>query len=374
MYDGRKVSRTGRQMLRQTLLKTGKCRANVGNTQEKLNMEKIRIPWENGTKEIPLFCDGQEVLTYVLEPLCDGEELSATALIKALSKDNEKTESQNRAFEQRFRELIDSSECLIEFMSAQMERSIKEDKECYLDEDAWNKYTERMTNASDALDSIRSEIRKAYEDESFIDKAKLMCAMIFLNERSSTLFKMLGFFGANKLLRKNGNKGTFSELMFLAKDMIEIVTYMYNIMVHEALSDYIFSDTAKEKVPVDGKLLSYGEILSRLRVYRYIEASEITERSSKLCEELRQLFPDKENTSRSLTEDLTKLYDRRDRFVKSLQDQEISIEEIYSIGTVETEKAQKAAGIFLPNIFQYDAAELMAVLPKKAEPAPEQER
>ena len=71
-------------------------------------MEKIRIPWENGTKEIPLFCDGQEVLTYVLEPLCDGEELSATALIKALSKDNEKTESQNRAFEQRFRELIDS--------------------------------------------------------------------------------------------------------------------------------------------------------------------------------------------------------------------------------------------------------------------------
>ncbi len=337
-------------------------------------MEKIRIPWENGTKEIPLFCDSQEVLTYVLEPLCDGEELSATALIKALSKDNEKTESQNRAFEQRFRELIDSSECLIEFMSAQMERSIKEDRECYLDEDAWNKYTERMTNASDALDSIRSEIRKAYEDESFIDKAKLMCAMIFLNERSSTLFKMLGFFGANKLLRKNGNKGTFSELMFLAKDMIEIVTYMYNIMVHEALSDYIFSDTAKEKVPVDGKLLSYGEILSRLRVYRYIEASEITERSSKLCEELRQLFPDKENTSRSLTEDLTKLYDRRDRFVKSLQDQEISIEEIYSIGTVETEKAQKAAGIFLPNIFQYDAAELMVVLPKKAEPAPEQER
>ena len=337
-------------------------------------MEKIRIPWENGTKEIPLFCDGQEVLTYVLEPLCDGEELSATVLIKALSKDNEKTESQNRAFEQRFRELIDSSECLIEFMSAQMERSIKEDRECYLDEDAWNKYTERMTNASDALDSIRSEIRKAYEDESFIDKAKLMCAMIFLNERSSTLFKMLGFFGANKLLRKNGNKGTFSELMFLAKDMIEIVTYMYNIMVHEALSDYIFSDTAKEKVPVDGKLLSYGEILSRLRVYRYIEASEITEHSSKLCEELRQLFPDKENTSRSLTEDLTKLYDRRDRFVKSLQDQEISIEEIYSIGTVETEKAQKAAGIFLPNIFQYDAAELMVVLPKKAEPAPEQER
>lgn len=337
-------------------------------------MEKIRIPWENGTKEIPLFCDSQEVLTYVLEPLCDGEELSATVLIKALSKDNEKTESQNRAFEQRFRELIDSSECLIEFMSAQMERSIKEDREYYLDEDAWNKYTERMTNASDALDSIRSEIRKAYEDESFIDKAKLMCAMIFLNERSSTLFKMLGFFGANKLLRKNGNKGTFSELMFLAKDMIEIVTYMYNIMVHEALSDYIFSDTAKEKVPVDGKLLSYGEILSRLRVYRYIEASEITEHSSKLCEELRQLFPDKENTSRSLTEDLTKLYDRRDRFVKSLQDQEISIEEIYSIGTVETEKAQKAAGIFLPNIFQYDAAELMVVLPKKAEPAPEQER
>lgn len=337
-------------------------------------MEKIRIPWENGTKEIPLFCDGQEVLTYVLEPLCDGEELSATALIKALSKDNEKTESQNRAFEQRFRALIDSSECLVEFMSAQMERSVREDRERYIDEDAWNKYTERMTNASEALDSIRAGMQKAYEDASFIDKAKLMCAMIFLNERSSTLFRMLGFFGANKLLRNNGNKGTFSELMFLAKDMIEIVTYMCNIMVHEALSDYIFSNTAKEKVPVDGKLLSYGEILSRLRVYRYIEASEITERSRKLCEELRQLFPDKENTSRSLTEDVTKLYDRRDRFVKSLQDQEISIEEIYSIGTAETEKAQKAVGMYLPNIFQYDAAELTAILPKKAEQEPEPER
>lgn len=123
-------------------------------------MEKIRIPWENGTKEIPLFCDGQEVLTYVLEPLCDGEELSATALIKALSKDNEKTESQNRAFEQRFRALIDSSECLVEFMSAQMERSVRKDRERYLDEDAWNKYTERMTKSLKALNSIREDIRE----------------------------------------------------------------------------------------------------------------------------------------------------------------------------------------------------------------------
>lgn len=327
-------------------------------------MEKIRIPWENGTKEIPLFCDGQEVLTYVLVPLCDGEEISATALIKALSNDNEKTESQNRAFEQRFRALIDSSECLVEFMSAQMERSIREDRERYLDEDAWNKYTERMTKSLEALDFIRKDIREIDKDETFLQKARLMSAMIFLNSRTSTLFKMLGFFGANSVVRRNGGTGSFSDLIFLAEDMIDIVIRMYNVMAHDAVSAYIFRDTAGDRIPVDGKLLSYGEILSRMRVYRYIETAEIIGRSQKLKEDIRLLYPDKEEKARSLTEDVRDLIDRRERFFSGLEEQGISIEEVYSKGMAETEKSQEAIGIYQPEMFQYGPDELSLVLPE----------
>lgn len=301
-------------------------------------MEVIRIPYKNETKSIPLFSSGRELLLYLLSSLCEDEKVSATTLIEALEK-KDNAEELDVKFGRRLRELLESAVLLTEFMSEQIDRSLCGDKKLFLNEDVWTECCKQSLKFKDTLNFIRQKIQDAGKDATFIKMVRLLCSILFLEERKSF------FFG------KTGSTNDQKDLQTLELIM-NMFVYMYNITAQEALCDYIVQTDA-ERIPVDGVMMSYGEILSNLCVYRYIKAINI---------------PDNANISDEFTKNLkqamSEQYARQDLLIHALQDQGITLEQIYTAGKSEIDRAQEATDISLPEMFKYGPYELSLVLPE----------
>lgn len=305
-------------------------------------MEEIRIPYKTETKSIPLFSSGRELLLYLLSSLCEGEKVSATTLIEALEK-KDNAEELDVKFGRCLKALLDSTVMLAEFMSEQIDRSICRDKKLFIDEDAWTEYYKRSLEFKDTLNSMRQKIQDAGKDATFIKMVRLLCSIHFLEERKSF------FFGETGSTDDQNNKNTSPQTFELMMDMF---VHTYNVTAQEALCDYIVQTDA-ERIPLDGVMTSYGEILSNLCVYRYTNAINIPSNAN-ISDEF----------TKNLKQTISEQHARQERFIHTLQDQGITLEQIYTTGKSEINRAQEATGLSLPEMFKYGPDELSLVLPE----------